>query len=451
MAYSEALSQSRNNQEHNWLGRGDENRLEPEAWPRVTPRFRLTPGQRIFTLGSCFARNIEEYLSQLGFSIPTLKMSAPDESAGGRPNSILNKFTPAAIMQEIAWSRKILDRDGVVTWEDVEPLLFEVSPNRYLDLHLATTTPVSKDHALSLRTTLLEINKEGFDSDVVVITPGVIEAWLDTQTNLFVQRMPMPNIVKRAGADRFRFKVLTYEECHKSLSQAIDLLDPEGNKSFLLTVSPVPLSRTFTEQDILIANQYSKSLLRAVAGRICSERANCDYFPSYESVMLTKQSYVWQDDLLHISDGFISKIVRHLVSGRMDGHGEAADASLAFDALIHFGESLRQEDNTTALSLYKSLGEKVWEIKTPVFHANAAKFLRDTGDLDRALLHAKKLGELWPRKWRPLQLIATIQYRLGDLNSAIETAQEALTVAQEPKARHAIEQLISRMSKRGGK
>ncbi len=449
MAYSEALSQSRNNPVHNWLGREDGNRLEPEAWPQVRPRFRLKPGQKIFTIGSCFARNIEEYLSQLGFIIPTLKMVAPDESAGGRPNSILNKFTPAAIFQEVAWTRKILDRDGVVNWEDVKPLLLEVSQNKYLDAHLATTTPASKDRVLSRRTELFQINREGFDSDVIVITPGVIEAWLDKHTDLFVQRMPMPNVVKRVGSDRFEFKVLTYEECCDFLSRTIDLLDPDGKKSFLLTVSPVPLSRTFTDQDIIIANQYSKSLLRAVIGRICSERATCDYFPSYESVMLTKQSYVWQDDLIHVNDGFISKIVSQLVSDRMEGHGDHADVSV-LDVIMKFGESLRQKDSSGALAFYRSLGEKVRDIKTPVFHANAAQLLLDTGDLHSALFHAKKLTELWPRRLMPLHLIASIQYRLGDLSGALATAQEALRFAREPKQRQVVKRLISRMTTQQG-
>jgi hypothetical protein len=53
---------------------------------------------------------------------------------------------------------------------------------------------------------------------------------------------------------------------------------------FLLTVSPVPLTATASGEHVLSATTYSKSVLRAVAGQLFSERENVDYFPSYEII-----------------------------------------------------------------------------------------------------------------------------------------------------------------------
>jgi tetratricopeptide (TPR) repeat protein len=440
ISYAEALEQNRANVDERWLGRQQDNRLEPEAWPRVTPRFRLRQGQRIFTMGSCFARNIEEYLKQLGFDIPTLRMVAPQDASGGRSNAILNKYTPVAIVQELEWTRRIVDRGGGVQWADIEPLLLEVGPDQYLDMHLSTSTPVPRERAMARREELFSINKDGFESDVVVITPGVIEAWRDAARGLFIQQMPPPRVAKRLGEGRFRFKVLTYEECYAALSKAVDLIDPHGSKWFLFTVSPVPLRRTFTDQDVVIANQYSKSLLRAVIGRICSERINCDYFPSYESVILTKQAHVWQNDLVHVTDAFVSKIVHRLVSSRLDG---ASQAQLDMAALlIEFDEALRSEKSEDALAIYRMLGARALEIEVAAFHEKAIELLLNAGDRQNALLHARRFIELRPSKWKPLYLLAWVQYRLGNRGLARRTAAEALAIASKARQKAVVKKLI---------
>ena len=53
---------------------------------------------------------------------------------------------------------------------------------------------------------------------------------------------------------------------------------------FLLTVSPVPLVATASDQHVLPATIYSKSVLRAVAGKLEKTFPFVDYFPSYEIV-----------------------------------------------------------------------------------------------------------------------------------------------------------------------
>jgi hypothetical protein len=443
VSFSEALELSRRNANAKWPRSGPNCRLEPEAWPHMTPRFSLKAGSRIFTMGSCFARNIEEYLNQLKFEVPALRMVAPEDAEGGRSNAILNKYTPAAIFQEIQWTRSILDRDGVVRWSDVEPLMLETTPGLYLDLQLSTSISVPKERALARRAELLAINKDGFESDVVVITPGVIEAWLDTATGQYIQRAPQPRMAERLGADRFQLKVLTYEECYDFLNRTVDLIDPERRKWFLFTVSPVPLARTFTDQDVIVANQYSKSLLRAAVGRIWSERPNCDYFPSYETVMLTRQPYVWQEDLIHIADAFVAKIVRHLVASRVEG-GSFDQHLVVTDAITRFQECLQRDDTQGALAAYSDIEGRAAEIEIGEFHLGAANFFLGQRRFGTALLHAERLAELRPGKWRPSFVLARAQFRAGAATRARQTAATALTLARNEQQRAMVEELLSR-------
>jgi len=80
------------------------------------------------------------------------------------------------------------------------------------------------------------------------------------------------------------------------------LLSQYGHSDFhvVVTVSPVPLMNTFSTMDIVVANTWAKSLLRAVAQEWASAHPNVDYFPSYEIVQNSDRDAVWERDLRHV-------------------------------------------------------------------------------------------------------------------------------------------------------
>jgi hypothetical protein len=76
--YDVALKTARNHY-NSW--RRSRDRLLNEVWPAVNPSFQLQSGAKVFTIGSCVARNIERNLHKLGFHVPTLAFSVPREEA----------------------------------------------------------------------------------------------------------------------------------------------------------------------------------------------------------------------------------------------------------------------------------------------------------------------------------------------------------------------------------
>src|ERR1700712_3706246 len=88
-----AFARAKDRLASSWPARTAGNRLEPFADPIVTPGFTLRPTDVVFTIGSCFARNIEEYLRRLGMKVPTLDFVVPAGEREGRPSAILNKYT----------------------------------------------------------------------------------------------------------------------------------------------------------------------------------------------------------------------------------------------------------------------------------------------------------------------------------------------------------------------
>ena len=301
LSAADAFATLKGNASAHWPRRDDPgNRFALFADPSFQPRFMLEPGQRIFTIGSCFARGVERALADRGFDIPTLAYQTTDREWGGNPTGYLNNYVPPAIAPQIRWAfgmdRFDLDRHGV-----------EVAPSRYVDLQLHTDArPASADFVLARREAMNEMYRNLASSHVVLVTLGLIEAWFDNRSGLYVNRAP-PKGASRADPSRFELHVLDYNDVIASLEELVGLLDQVCPRDYrlILTVSPVPLVATFTDADVAVANSYSKSVLRAAVEPFAASRAHVEYFPSYESVVLSDRSVAFSDDQIHVTVGMV--------------------------------------------------------------------------------------------------------------------------------------------------
>jgi len=391
--YREAVTRARG-QESRWPSRGNGNRLEPEAQPVLRPRFQLQGGQAIFSIGSCFARNMEAHLETLGFSVPTRSFSVPRTEYAHEPgNGILNKFTPVAIHDDIAWAARIFDNGGAVDLSDIEPLLFDLGNGRFVDMNLAGFMPVARERAIERRRELAELFLKAFAADTVILTLGLIEAWYDTARGAYIQQMPTPTMEKVAPG-RFEFSMLSFEESLDFMRKSIRLLRERGHKEkkIVVTTSPVPIQRTFSGDDILVANSYAKSLLRTVAGYLYKEFEEVDYFPSYEIVTLSKSPEVWRDDLVHVTAEFIAKIATRVATTYVD---------------------------TAAVADY---GEKVDELdRKLVSRAEKAKLaipLRQARPISEDVRFKENLGSIGLAPNQPGDKVAAVEFGPLDLRSA---------------------------------
>lgn len=303
-----------------WPRRGEGSRLEPIADPFVNPRFKFNLGDVVFTIGSCFARNIEEYLGRLGMVVPTLDFSVPPTEVEGRPASILNKYTVPSITQELERAARAVrastkeERARIIA----EPLI-DTDDGMVIDMDLVGLRPVTRERGLERRRDVHELFSKAFTAQVVTITFGLVEAWYDRERQVFIQETPRPPMVKRYPG-RFAWVSLNFEECLSWAVRAIDAINSIGpEKKIIITTSPVPLFRTFEDRDVLLANSYAKSCLRAVCDHLFHMYSNVDYFPSYEMVILSKDPSVWHDDLGHVQDDFVARIVGKLVDNYVEG------------------------------------------------------------------------------------------------------------------------------------
>jgi hypothetical protein len=289
-------------------------RLIPEVWPEYTPTFKLDKNDKIFTIGTCFVRTMENHLVKLGYQIPMLSFSSPPQEYPHRPNGILNKYSPASIFQELDWCEQVYLEGGRVTAKNVEKLLYACKNNQFIDLHLAAFVPVTRERALARRQEVYDVFSNYFSSQGVIITLGMIEVWQDLKTQLFIQRNPSEEM--KNDMRRFVFKRLSYQECYDYVQNSISLIRKYcPDCKILITTSAVPFRETFSNEDVITANTYSKSVLRAVCGELINNNLNIDYFPAFETISLTKDWRVFDDDMRHVSDHFVKKIVNRLFEG----------------------------------------------------------------------------------------------------------------------------------------
>ena len=294
-----------------------------EVWPEFSPSFRIRAGEVVFTMGSCFARNIESHLAMLGCKVPMLDFDLPPAEWSGGLHGAMNRFHPPAFRQILDWTGRIYDRDGRVSWTDCQEIAFDCGDGAFFDLDMGSTAPVGQARFIERRQHVYDIFSTVFSASCLMMTPGLVEAWRDRRTGLYIHSTPRDRAML-SDPDRWELEVLSYEVCHADLLASIDLARTRNPElKVLITTSPVPLSTTFTGEDVRVANTHSKSVLRAVCGTVKHERPLVDYFPSFESVTLSFPEGVWKDDRLHVTHGFIAKIVTRMLDRYLDGVDEA--------------------------------------------------------------------------------------------------------------------------------
>lgn len=304
----EALARAKSNSHDRWLG-GEElsarHRITSQVVvPMGRQTFNTDPGSTFFAMGSCFARNVEERLELSGANVLSRKMDVRDLGASsGRALGIYNKYTPYSILQELQFASGERDfpQDGFLP----------VSEGLYYDAQLRVSSGNASIEDLTARRD--EIRKsfaQAFQADVMILTLGLIEAWYDTKTDLYLNEMPAPRLIMK-NPERFEFRCLSIDDCRTALLDIHDLLKRHSKlgQKLIITVSPVALGRTFSEHDIIIANTTSKSTLRVAALEFTEAHEGTDYFPSYEAVTLSAPSLAWQDCRLHASDFIVGRII----------------------------------------------------------------------------------------------------------------------------------------------
>lgn len=368
-----------------WGSRDAANRVEPIASPHFNFDLQLEQGEKIFTVGSCFARNVESKLSAAGFRLPMREIMEERSFAGVHPRA-LNNFSTPSIWNELAWAtgEKAYDPDLAIV---------EYTPGKWIDLHVThNVAPAPKDTVLRRRSAIKSAYQSFAQCRLIIVTLGLVEVWYDLEAELYLNAVPPPPLIRRYP-DRFELHALDYVETLDYCERFIKLLQKHGrdDAAVLLSVSPVALGVTHRPEDVLSANCYSKSVLRAVAEQIVANHRNVHYFPSYESVVLSDRQLAWSNDFTHVNEALIAhnvdRLTRKLVvepteDSSFDAARKAIEAAGPAAAYLHAVEA-RKGDPVQAERFFQAFAD--WSEKSPAFATEHVEWLVDRRQAEQAL------------------------------------------------------------------
>nr|WP_302475254.1 GSCFA domain-containing protein [Pseudomonas koreensis] len=286
-----------------------------ELW---TPQFEIGNKDTIVTAGSCFAQHIGRALVERGMNwvdAEPAPAGLPEADWKARNYGVFsfrtgNLYTPAMLRQWLEWALRVCPPSSE-TW---------THDGRFYDPFRPAVEPegFASEQALleSREATLAAIRTAITRARVFVFTLGLTEAWEHRQTALLYPVCP-GTVRGRFDPQLHRFRNFGFLDTYREMTRALELMRSVNPQlRLLLTVSPVPLTATATGQHALSATTYSKSVLRAVAGQLCEDLNDVDYFPSYEIITGTPfKGAFYQPNQREVTPDGVAFVMRQFFAG----------------------------------------------------------------------------------------------------------------------------------------
>lgn len=265
-------------------------------------KWEIKHSWKIATAGSCFAQHISKYLIGAGYNV--LDVEPPPLNLPEDRHKAFGYSTYSARFGNIYTVRQLLQLVKEVSGEWSPSDYIWEKDGRFFDALRPSVEPnglSSPAEVMAHREFHIQKVKEMFmNMDLFIFTLGLTEAWYSKSTNTFYPTAP-GTIAGTYTEDKFAFYNFQAGEIIKDFNDFMSIIKElrGGNAPrYILTVSPVPLTATASDDHVLLATTYSKSTLRAVAGQLSANQGHIDYFPSYEIITNPKARGMFFEDNL---------------------------------------------------------------------------------------------------------------------------------------------------------
>ena len=253
--------------------------------PVICLPFKITRRDKVMTAGSCFAQHIARHLRQHGFHYletetahPLLPLPVASAFNYGIYTARYgNIYTARQLLQLLrrAYGRFTPDEDvWVNSGHYFDPYRPAIQPDGFASL---------EEYAADRRQHFAAVRLAFETMDYFIFTLGLTEGWLSRSDGA---AFPVcPGTI--AGSFDARLHAFTNDGVDATTSLLTTFVDElreiNPNVKIVLTVSPVPLAATAEDRHVLVANSYSKSVLR-IACEELTKLPDVFYFPAYEII-----------------------------------------------------------------------------------------------------------------------------------------------------------------------
>lgn len=300
--------------DHCFWSRSHRNRPMGEVDPVIRGAFTLHPDMRIATAGSCFAQHIARHLKDRGYNYlvtePAHPVIAPDLAAAFNYGTFTarygNLYTARQLLQLVQRATGTFTPTEDV-WEDergrlIDPFRPAIQPGGFSSraefesdrqAHFAAVRAMLKQADVFVFTFgLTESWRSRVDGAVFPLAPGVAGGTFDPACHEFV------NFTVTDTVDDF----IAFTKILRGLNPAVKIL---------MTVSPVPLMATArSDESVVSATSYSKSVLRVACEELRTCVADCHYFQSYEVITgLSSRGAYYASDLREVTPAGVAHVM----------------------------------------------------------------------------------------------------------------------------------------------
>jgi hypothetical protein len=273
---------------------------------KTNNNFRIS---RIASAGSCFAANIIPFIKKTNVEYV---IEEPTHSFLSKANTKYNYDSYSAKYGNIYTPRQ-LKQLLMRALGEFQPIdRFWQSSNGIIDAFRPglTFNPKSIKHFDFITKHHLEAVKRAIEkADTFVFTLGLTETWENSQDGGIYPVCP-GTVAGEYNPKFHRFKNFSVEELGQDLEDVHKLLKRINSKiKLIITVSPIPMVATYTNNHVVIANAHSKSKLIVAAHNLVSDKQDTEYFPAFEMVIGPYIQNAFENDNRTVKQEHIEKVM----------------------------------------------------------------------------------------------------------------------------------------------
>ena len=239
------------------------------------PSLRITKETPIASIGSCFAREIRQWLISHDFNFLQTAKGVGTGAGSARYDRVYSTFS---IRQE--FERAFDEFNPLVEYWEVN----EEGEKHLVDPHRYTIAWENHEERIKEQEEHKQSVYKAFtQAKVIIITVGQGEVWYDSRDGSVFPVLPPLEVFDPLI---HKLNVSSFEENLSNLRRCKELLTAHNPEVHLIvTTSPVPLKVSFSGMNSVLANNAMKSMLRAVVDQFVKESGDLvHYFPAYELV-----------------------------------------------------------------------------------------------------------------------------------------------------------------------
>lgn len=288
--------------------------------PSLDSPLKIKEDTRVVTAGSCFAQHLARRLSSSGFQY---LITEPGDGFSDEYRKKNQYGVYSARFGNIYTTRQLRQLlQEVFLNEPRSDLVSRRRDGRFVDIlrpQVEADGYDSPEAVLTNREIHLKAVSDMFlKSDVFIFTLGLTESWQRKADGLVVPIAP--GVVTTEDVSSYDYVNFRYSEVYDDLVESISMIKKlNPSIQVILTVSPVPLVATYENQHVVVATNYSKSTLRAVAGDISRDEDFIHYFPSYEIITAPYNAPIlFEDDLRSVKKEGVDKVMRSFFKNYTD-------------------------------------------------------------------------------------------------------------------------------------